>query len=194
MICLYHQLTKNNDADRQECLHEHSGNTQNRGKQGGALAHWQEKGICTSFPVLCLTDVCSLTKRIDEFATLVTLNKDFACISAFCLVESWLNQSTPDAVLHIMEYHLFTADWNNIWCGKSHEAGMCFYINNSSCTKIATILSLCSSELEALLIDYKPLLSADQMPPHSGRQGPWPSPHHHKKDILSVFHRLQSTH
>ncbi len=93
---------------------------------------------------------------MDEQLLLTHTNKDFSKSAALCFTETWLSAAIPDNTLHLPGFQLFRADRIAELTEKMRGGGLCFYINEGSCSDVTTLKKMCSPNLEALFINCKP--------------------------------------
>ncbi|KAF7662514.1 hypothetical protein LDENG_00234160 [Lucifuga dentata] len=130
-----------------------------RGKCTGALVCLRRRGTRTPLPGIFLSNVRSLSNKLDELQLLVGRNRDFSSSSVLCFTETWLCGSIPDSALQLAGFQLFRVDRDTELSGKTKGGGICFYINSGWCNDVTVIRQHCSPDLESLFIHCKPFYS-----------------------------------
>ncbi|XP_053272125.1 uncharacterized protein LOC128430167 [Pleuronectes platessa] len=118
-----------------------------------------EGGLCSPLPMILLSNVNSLSNKMDELRLLITTNRDFALSSFLCFTESWLTKDTPVSDVELTGFQLLRADCDPKRSGKKRGGGICFYINHGWCSDVTEILKSCSPDLETFFIDCRPFYS-----------------------------------
>ncbi len=119
----------------------------------------RQRGFRTALPSIHLANLRSLPNKTDELLLLSQTNKDFSNSAALCFMETWLNDTIPDSVLHLQNFQLIKADHYAESTRKSRGGGTCFYINEKWCTDVTVLKKMCCSNLETLFINCKPFYS-----------------------------------
>lgn len=130
-----------------------------RGKRAGTLMRLRRRGTRMPLPGIFLSNVCSLSNKMDELALLMRRNRDFSTSCDLCFTETWICGQITDSAVTLEGFHLLRADRDLKLSGKSTGGGVCFYINSGWCTDVTVITQHCSPSLEYLFIDCKPFYS-----------------------------------
>ncbi|CAG5948416.1 unnamed protein product [Menidia menidia] len=130
-----------------------------RGKRAGALVRLRQRGHRTPLPGIFLSNVRSLSNKIDELQLLMGKRRDCATSAVLCFTETWLCGSIPDSALQLAGFQLFRADRNTELSGKTKGGGICFYTNSGWCNDVTVIQQHCSPDLETFFINCKPFYS-----------------------------------
>ncbi|CAG5929491.1 unnamed protein product [Menidia menidia] len=117
------------------------------------------RGHRTPLPGIFLSNVRSLSNKIDELQLLMGKRRDCATSAVLCFTETWLCGSIPDSALQLAGFQLFRADRNTELSGKTKGGGICFYTNSGWCNAVTVIQQHCSPDLETFFINCKPLYS-----------------------------------
>ena len=130
-----------------------------RGKRAGALVRLRRRGTRTALPGIFLSNVRSLSNKLDELQLLGWKNRDFHSSSVLCFTETWLSELIPDSALQLAGFKLLRADRDSLLSGKTKGGGICFFINSGWCEDVTVILQHCSPDLESFFINCKPFYS-----------------------------------
>lgn len=127
-----------------------------RGRRAGALHRWRKRGHRVPLPAVCLSNVRSLSNKIEELNLLLRTSRDFRMNSAFVFTETWLNMDIPDSAVELPGFNLIRADRDKGRSGKTSGGGLCCYINLNWCTDVSVLYKHCCPLLEFLAIDCRP--------------------------------------
>ncbi len=109
------------------------------GKRAGALVKLLQRGLRTPLPSIHLVNLHSLPNKTDKLLLLSWTNKDFSNSAALCFMETWLNDTIPDSVLHLPNFQLSRSNPDTESMGKSRGGGTCLYINERWCTDVTVL-------------------------------------------------------
>jgi len=91
-------------------------------------------------PGIFLSNVHSISNKLDKLQLLVSRNRDFSSSFVLCFTETWLCGSIPDLALQLGGFQLLRADCDAELSGKSKGGGICFYTNIGWCNDVTVIL------------------------------------------------------
>ena len=137
----------------------HTVRRRRRGKRAGALVRFRRRGIRSPLPSILLSNVRSLSNKMDELCLLIRSSRDFSLSSVLCFTETWLCGLIPDSALQLAGFQLFRADRHTELSGKTKGGGICFYTNSGWCKDVTVIQEYCSPDLESFFINCKPFYS-----------------------------------
>ena len=95
-----------------------------RSKRAGALVRLRRHGARTLLPGIFLSNVRSLSNKLDELQLLVWKNRDFRSSSVLCFTETWLSELIPDSVLQLAGFKLLRADRASLPSGRTKGGGI----------------------------------------------------------------------
>ena len=81
-----------------------------RGRRAGTLVRLRSRGVRTPLSGIFLSNVRSISNKLDELRLLVSRNRDFSSSCVLCFTETWLCGSIPDLALQLGGFLLFRAD------------------------------------------------------------------------------------
>ncbi|KAK7929457.1 hypothetical protein WMY93_005852 [Mugilogobius chulae] len=128
---------------------------QKRGKRGGVWARLKASPFKPPLPTIFLSNARSIRHKLDEIRLQIATRRTLNHCSCLIFSETWLDNSIPDAAIELAGRTAYRAD-RTAESGKKTGGGLCIYINNSWCTNVAVMDSLCSPEAELLLLKCRP--------------------------------------
>lgn len=118
------------------------------GAKGNGLVHlcnFISVDLAHHYQEYYISNVCSLTNKLDELLLLLGKNKDFSSSSVLFLTETC--GLILESALQLAGFQLYREDYT-----KTKGGGICSYTNSGWCNYVTVIQQHCSSELESFLI------------------------------------------
>ena len=137
----------------------HAVKRRRRGKRAFVLVRLCQRGLRTPLSGIILSNMRSLSNKLDELQLLLGKNRDFSSSAVLCFTETWLCGLIPDSALQLAGFQLHRVDRDTELSGKAKGGGICFYINGGWCNDVTVIQKHCSPDLESFIITFKPFYS-----------------------------------
>lgn len=125
-----------------------------RGSRGGVRHRLWRRGNRFPLPVITLTNVRSVSNKLDELALRAEHDCEFRQSNLVCLTESWLKDyhDTPT----LPGYTTIRADRNERSSRKSIGGGLCLFVDNRWATQYCVREQVCTPDYELLTVTFRP--------------------------------------
>ncbi len=112
-----------------------------RGKRAGVLVRLRRRPLPPQLPTILLANVQSLDNKLCELWARISYQQETRDCCIICLAETWMSAVVPDSAIKLTGFSVHRSDRTKELTGKSRGGGVCFFINNSWCDEIYTLLN-----------------------------------------------------
>ncbi len=112
-----------------------------RGKRAGVLVRLRRRPLPPQLPTILLANVQSLDNKLCELWARISYQQETRDCCIICLAETWMSAVVPDSAIKLTGFSVHRSDRMKELTGKSRGGGVCFFINNSWCDEIYTLLN-----------------------------------------------------
>ncbi|XP_072359770.1 uncharacterized protein [Scyliorhinus torazame] len=126
-----------------------------RGKRGGLQVRLKQHGFKSPLPSIFLANIQDIESKMDELKTRLTSQREVRDCCVLCFTETWLTPASQDCAIQPDGFSLHRMD-RTASSGKTEGGGVCFLINTSWCSDVATLVTHCSPDLEYLTVKCRP--------------------------------------
>ena len=130
--------------------------TRKRGKRGGVRQRVRKRGHRPPLPSITLSNVRSLSNKMDELRANIRYNNEFRNTSLICLTETWLTSDISTNTIDIPGFGVVRHDRSYESSNKSNGGGLCVFFNKQWCNNAKIRYSICSENLELLCVSFRP--------------------------------------
>lgn len=125
-----------------------------RGSRGGLRHRLWRRRSRFPLPVIALSNVRSVSNKLDELALRAEHDPVFRQSNLVCLTETWLKDyhDTPS----LPGYTTIRADRNAHTSRKSIGGGLCLFVDNSWATQCSIREQVCTPDYEILTVSFRP--------------------------------------
>lgn len=125
-----------------------------RGSRGGVRHRLWKRRSRFPLPAITLTNVRSISNKLDELALRAEHDSEFRQSNIVCLTETWLKDyhDTPS----LSGYTTIRADRKERSSGKSIGGGLCLFVDNRWATQYCVREQVCTPDYELLTVSFRP--------------------------------------
>jgi len=126
-----------------------------RGCRSGVKVKNKKRKHKKFVPSVIFSNTQSLTNKLDFLRLSCRTLTEYRKSDIMCFVETWLNDKISDNLLEMEGFTLIRFDRNNS-SNKKTGGGIIVYVNNKFCSNYNVITSVCTPEVEILLLNLRP--------------------------------------
>ena len=138
-------------------------NARRRGKRGGIRQRVRRRGHRTPLPTITLSNVRSITNKIDELRANVSYDHAYRNSSLICITETWLCSDIQSNNIEINGFYSMRLDRCLEERGKK-KGGLCIYVNKQWCSNITNRSSISSKDIELMCVSFRPFYLPREFP------------------------------